>query len=265
MATYVIGDIHGCYGALRRLLTQLRFDPAADHIWLVGDLVNRGPCSLEVLRWASSLGSSLVSVLGNHDLHLLARHLGVVQAKPKDDLMPVLQAPDRDRLLDWLRRQPLAWSQKGYLMIHAGLLPDWTIERVLALSGEISAMLQGVEAADLLEAVMRDRASERTARFDQAGPSQALRVLTQLRALNIKARPAPSFVGPLDQLPPGLIPWFRFPARRTASANVIFGHWAALDFHREPGVVALDSNCVRGGMLTAFRLEDERVFQEPGP
>jgi bis(5'-nucleosyl)-tetraphosphatase (symmetrical) len=246
-----MGDIQGCFRTLRRLLRRIAFDPAKDRLWNTGDLVNRGPGSLEVLRWARDLGDRLMTVLGNHDLHLLARAAGLVRAKPRDTLDEVLAAPDRDELLAWLRARPLLHAEEGRVLVHAGLLPAWTVAEAETLARSVEERLRAAGGLEL--ARPQSREPERS----------TLWVLTRLRFCTADGSPGPDFTGPPDAAPPGCRPWFDFPGRRSAEATVLFGHWAALGFYRAPGILGLDSGCVWGGELTAVRLEDGEVFQEP--
>ncbi|TNF37306.1 MAG: symmetrical bis(5'-nucleosyl)-tetraphosphatase [Deltaproteobacteria bacterium] len=264
MATYAIGDIQGCFRSFERLLTRIAFDPEADRLWVVGDLVNRGPQSLEVLRWMREHDEAVVAVLGNHDLHLLARHAGVIQASRSDTLAPVLEAPDVDALIEWLAARPIAHADGDLLMIHAGLLPTWSRETAIALASEIEAELRGPYRTDFLHALYH----ERPKRFR---PNQHLRnrrlaaaaVFTRLRAVDAEGQMVPRFKGPPDSVCDGQVPWFLHPERKSADTTIVFGHWATLGLWIDDRVVALDSGCVWGGSLTAFRLEDRAVFSVP--
>lgn len=263
MATFAIGDIHGCFRTLQRLMKEIRFDPGRDRLWLVGDLVNRGPRSLEVLRWVRQLGDRAVCVLGNHDLKLLARGLGIRSSLKNPQLSSILAARDCAELLAWLRSRPLVHCERGYVLVHAGLLPEWTVEQAVQLGMEIRRRLMGPGAAELLQGLSARNLSG----FKENEPGSlrlalALRAMTQLRTLNPDASMDLSFVGPPAEMPDTLVPWFAFPGRRNGSATIVFGHWAALGLFEAPGITGLDSNCVRGGRLTAMRLEDGRIFQQ---
>lgn len=263
MATFAIGDIHGCFRTLQQLMRVIRFDPGRDRLWLVGDLVNRGPGSLEVLRWVRQLGDRAVCVLGNHDLKLLAHALGVRSSPKNPQLSSILAAPDREELLAWLGSRPPVHREKGHVLVHAGLLPGWTVDRAMQLGREIRQRLAGPGAAELLQCLAARNLSE----FKEKEPgslrlARALRAMTQLRTLNPDGSMDLDFVGPLAEMPENLIPWFSFPGRRNRSATIVFGHWAALGLFQAPGIAGLDSNCVRGGRLTAMRLEDGRIFQQ---
>jgi bis(5'-nucleosyl)-tetraphosphatase (symmetrical) len=263
MASYAIGDIQGCFGALKRLLAQIEFDAGKDRLWLTGDLVNRGPKSLEVLRWAYQHRDSITAVLGNHDLHLLALAAGVRDAKSKDTVDEVLEARDRNELLDWLRGRPFFFVEGGRAMVHAGLLPSWSVERAAQLARELEGELQGPRHKKALQAIYCGGSPEWS---DALAPPERwcalANIFTRLRTCNLGGKPRYDFSGPLRQLPPGHVPWFAFPGRRSETHAMVCGHWAALGLHMEPGVVALDSGCVWGGALTALRLEDLEIFQE---
>jgi len=263
MATYAIGDIHGCFETLKRLLKRIAFDPRQDRLWLVGDLVNRGPRSLEVLRWAVELDGRNVIVLGNHDLHLLARAAGVAEAKKRDTLEAVLAAPDRDDLLRWLRSRPFVHREDGFLLVHAGLFPSWSPDDAERLAREVEARLRSDDGPSLLA-----RGDQKTAERWQHGLTGverervALAGFVRLRTLDENERLCPEFSGPPRQAPRGCLPWFSVDGRRSAGATVIFGHWAALGLLLEKGIAALDTGCVWGRELTALRLDDWQVFRE---
>jgi bis(5'-nucleosyl)-tetraphosphatase (symmetrical) len=264
MATYAIGDVHGCFATLAALLARIGFAPRRDRLWMVGDLVNRGPRSLEVLRWAAELDDALVAVLGNHDLHLLARAAGVAERKRRDTLDAVLAAPDRDPLLAWLRRRPLLHREGDQVLVHAGLLPEWSVAQAERLARETEERLRGADGDRLLrlgEAKRAERWSERLTPGARARVTLA--TMARLRALTAAGRMCADFSGPPAELPPGCLPWFELPARRSRNALVVFGHWAALGLHLAPGIAALDSGCVWGRSLTALRLDDGKVFVEP--
>ena len=266
MATLAVGDVHGCSETLQRLLERLPFDPVRDRLWLVGDLVNRGPRSLEVLRWAretaEGMGERFAVVLGNHDLRLMALAAGVTRAKRLDTLGPVLAAEDGGELVAWLGGRPLVHrgrvGEEEWLMVHAGLLPEWTVEDAEAAARRVEAGLAGPLRKELLV-----RGSEAPEIEDPELPPlrRALAAFTLLRTLDAEGRPCPHS-GPLEETPEGCVPWFRVPGRRAAGERIVCGHWSALGFHRESGVLALDSGCVWGNRLTAVRLDDGEVFQQ---
>ncbi len=263
MATFAIGDIHGCFLTLQSLLRRIRFRPSRDRLWLVGDLVNRGPRSLEVLRWAAEMGDRIVVVLGNHDLHLLARAAGLAQPKRRDTLEPVLEASDRDDLLGWLRERPLVHREGDHLLVHAGLFPAWTPETAEDLAREVERKLRN-GSPRLLESNER-KAAERWEE-DLSGKDRtrvALAGFAKLRTLDSSGRMCAEFSGPPEEAPRGCRPWFAFRDRGSADVQVIFGHWAALGLRIQDGIVCLDTGCAWGRALTAFRLDDNTVFQEP--
>jgi bis(5'-nucleosyl)-tetraphosphatase (symmetrical) len=267
MATYAIGDIQGCHAELLRLLEYLGFSASRDRLWFVGDLVNRGPDSLAVLRLVKSLGEQAVTVLGNHDLHLVMQSEGFGRSSAEDTLADVLAAPDRDDLMAWLRAQPLFHVEDEYAMVHAGLLPQWDVAQAMALSDETGAALTAPNYHDFLANMW---GSEPNAWHDNLKGWDRLRVvvnaMTRMRfctpagAMEFRA---PGAKGPPDRGPAGCLPWFAAPGRRSADHMMICGHWSALGFRREENLLALDSGCLWGGRLTAVRLEDRRVYQLP--
>lgn len=267
MATYAIGDVQGCFEPLQRLLDSLRFSPATDRLWFVGDLVNRGPQSLEVLRFVKSLGDAAITVLGNHDLHLVMQAAGFGKASKEDTLDAVLAAPDRDDLLAWLRSCPLFHVEGEWAMVHAGLLPSWDVAKARALSDEVSAALTAPDYRDFLAHMW---GSEPDAWRDDLTGWDRLRVIvnamTRMRFVTPEGRMefrAPGSKGPPERGPAGTLPWFAVPERKSADHLIVFGHWSALGFRQMDKVLALDSGCLWGGSLTAVRLEDRRVFQMP--
>ena len=265
MPTYAIGDIQGCYAPLARMLDRIAFDPAADRLWIVGDLVNRGPESLQVLRFLRDLGDAASIVLGNHDLYLLMVAAGFKRRDSDDTLFQVLEAPDRDELIDWLACLPLIKVHGEHVLVHAGLLPGWTVTRAQALASEVSTVLGGARAREFL----LNLAGNRPERWsDGLKGWDRLRVivnaLTRLRFCTADGRMDLRAKGAPHKAPPGMLPWFRVPDRFSRTHTVVCGHWSALGFYREPGLIALDSGCVWGGKLTAIRIEDDAVFQVPG-
>ncbi len=264
MATYAIGDIHGCFATLQALLARLGFAAGSDRLWLVGDLVNRGPRSLDVLRWAAGMGDSLVAVLGNHDLHLLARAAGVAERKRRDTLDEVLAAPDCAELLAWLRRRPLLHRDGDTVLVHAGLFPRWSVEQAERLARATEVRLRAPAGDRLLRLATARRAERWSGRLTgRARARVTLAGMTSLRALDAAGAMCEDWSGPPADLPPGCVPWFAAPGRRSAAEQIVFGHWAALGLHLAPGLAALDTGCVWGKCLTALRLDDGRVFQEP--
>ena len=265
MATYAIGDIQGCYDPLCRLLEKVRFDPAQDVLWAAGDLVNRGPRSLEVLRLLRGMGEQVRAVLGNHDLHLLARGRGLRQAYPADTLEEVLTAPDCEELLDWLRRQPLLLraSTADWLVVHAGIPPQWDAEEAAVHAGEVEAALRGDDCDTFLAQMYGDRP---LAWDDSLRGMQRLRLitnyLTRMRICTAQGQLLPAFAGAARQAPPGYRAWFAHPGRKSRQQRILFGHWAMLRGQAEAeNVYPLDTGCVWGHKLRCLRLEDERRFE----
>ncbi len=263
MATYAIGDIQGCYDSLRTLLDKCAFDPAKDRVWLVGDLVNRGPKSLETLRFFKSLGPAALTVLGNHDLYLMMVAEGGAKFRGKDDtLQAIFDAPDCGELIEWLRRQPLCHTEEGYCLVHAGLLPQWTAEQARALAREVEAALQG---PDYREFILNLWGSEPAAWSDDLTGWARLRVIvnamTRMRFCTRDGVMEFKTKGELKNAPDGHIPWFDVPGRRSADTVLVTGHWSALGLKITPNLLALDSGCLWGGHLTAMRLEDRQLFQ----
>jgi len=263
VATYAIGDVQGCYRELLRLLEAVQFDAARDRLWFTGDLVNRGRQSLEVLRFIRSLGDRAVVVLGNHDLHLLAVAQGTSALRPKDTFVDVLGADDRNELLGWLRRRPLLHDDPvlRYVMIHAGLPPQWDISEARAYAREAEAVIQGAEAEAFFRAMYGDEPAQW--RDDLTG-IQRLRFIvncfTRLRVCDDQGRLILNYKGAPGAREPGTMPWFEVPGRRSAGRPIVFGHWSTLGRYHEQNVFNLDSGCVWGGRLTALRLEDRRWF-----
>jgi bis(5'-nucleosyl)-tetraphosphatase (symmetrical) len=252
---YAIGDVQGCDQELRALLARLRFAADRDQLWLVGDLVNRGPGSLATLRLIRSLGDNAAVVLGNHDLHLLALASGAHKRRKSDTLEQVLEAPDRDALLEWLITRPLAHAADGDLMVHAGLVPQWSVARTLELAAEVSAALRRAPRA-----LFADMYGDEPARWDEAlTGSERLRfiinVLTRLRQCTADGRVDVALRNHPAQGAAELRPWFEHPTRLSREARVVFGHWSALGLVQREGVVGLDTGCVWGGALSALNLD----------
>jgi len=267
-STYAIGDVQGCFDDLLRLLEKLDFDPAVDRLWFTGDLVNRGPNSLELLRFVRSLGSAAISVLGNHDLHLLATAAGAVEVRKKDTIAEILDAPDCEELLFWLRHQPVLHHSEtlGFTMIHAGLPPQWDLETAQGCARELETVLQNFHYEDLFLHLQEDGPLRWS---DDLEGWKRLRFIThcftELRWCDRRGR--------IDLLGKRCgasgkkrsRPWFAIPDRASKPLRILFGHWASLvvapPAEWKPGVVALDTGCANGGRFTAFRLEDWRYFR----
>ena len=264
MAHYAIGDIQGCHAEFTDLLTLIGFSPATDRLWLTGDLVNRGPDSLGVLREVMALGDAAVTVLGNHDLHLLTVAAGHRTAHRDDTLASILEAADRDDLLHWLSHRPLAVVADDMLMVHAGVLPQWSAAQVLALAREVETVLASDRSEPFLRVLYGDE--PHTWHDDLAGADRLRAIVNALTRLRFCATD-----GRMDfrekrgarHAPRGFAPWFAHPSRRTAHNAVICGHWSTLDLLLAPNVLMLDSGCLWGGALTAVRLPDRRIYQVP--
>jgi bis(5'-nucleosyl)-tetraphosphatase (symmetrical) len=264
MATYAIGDLQGCFFSFQDLLKKIQFNTEHDRLWFVGDLINRGPGSLNVLRWIFERQSSVVAVLGNHDLHTLVVAEGFVSAHRSDTIQVLLDAPDANELLTWLRHQPLVHFEHGYLMVHAGLLPQWTIDDAMMLGAEVQAALQSDHYADFLKHMY---GNEPIAWQQDLVGWNRLRVITnamtRLRVCSQQGEMEFKFKGELNKIPDGYRPWFELEHRASIDTPIIFGHWSALGLKHTHNVFALDTGCLWGGQLTALRLEDKQIFQVP--
>ena len=262
MTIYAIGDVQGCFSALQKLTEQIRFDPTKDRLWFVGDLVNRGPDSLAVLRYIKGLGKAAVTVLGNHDLHLLAVASGCAPGRTKDTFQDVLTASDRNDLLWWLRHQRLLYQENEVALVHAGLLPQWTVQQAVELGGEVEQVLSSDEFEEFLRAHYKKDDSQWSDNVTGMTRLSAItNALTRLRVCTAEGIMALSYTGPLEAVPHSLFPWFQVPKRKSNGVMIICGHWAALGLHMEDNLLALDSGCVYGRQLVAVRLEDRQVFQ----
>jgi bis(5'-nucleosyl)-tetraphosphatase (symmetrical) len=264
MATYAIGDIQGCCDEFEALLAQLRFDPARDRLWLTGDLVNRGPRSLDVLRLVRRLGPAAITVLGNHDLHLLAAAATPgKRLKPQDTLGAILTAPDRDELLKWLRSLPLLHhdAKLGYTMVHAGLPPQWDLATAQACAHELEQALRDDRVCSELFAHMYGDRPNRWS--DDLRGFERLRFitncLTRLRFCRADGSLELKYKGEIDSAPAGVMPWFRSPRRRSRDLHIVCGHWSALGYYDGDGVLSIDTGCVWGEKLCAIRLDQRAV------
>lgn len=268
MALYAIGDVQGCYDSLRRLLDAIRFDPAVDRLWFTGDLVNRGPRSLEVLRFVAGMGDGAVIVLGNHDLHLLAIASGVRAPGAKDTLADILKAPDRSELLSWLVRRPLLVrdDETGIVLVHAGLLPQWDIVQALGYASEVEAVIRGPSATEFFRDMYGDEPG--VWRDDLAGIDRLrliVNTFTRLRFCDSSGRANYEHKGTPGSQPAFLFPWFAVPGRRSAGHPIVFGHWSLLGLYTDGEVISIDTGCCWGRSLTAVRLAGgERKFFSVG-
>ncbi len=264
MATYAVGDVQGCFVELARLVERIRFDPASDELWFVGDLVNRGPHSLEVLRYVRALGSRATVMLGNHDLHLISIACGFGRPRADDTLAGVLNAADRDVLIDWLRGCSMLHATDRYVIVHAGLLPQWSIPTATLLAREVEVALRG---ADYLAYLAHMYGSEPDSWWDTLTGFDRFRVIvnamTRMRFCSATGRMDFRHKDGAQSAPSGYAPWFALRNQRACDPTIIFGHWSTLGLHQSDRIVCIDTGCVWGGALTALRLEDRRVFQEP--
>lgn len=261
MATYAIGDVQGCFDELRHLLRKTSF-AEGDRLWFLGDLVNRGPKSLEVLRLVRDLGERAVSVLGNHDLHLVAQFEGIERPRKDDTFRDVLEAPDAAEMVGWLRRRPMMHAGADYAMVHAGILPQWTIDKAVSLGKEVEHALQAANYREFLEhmyGAKPDRWDDALEGWDRL--RVIVNAMTRMRFCDRQGR--------MDLQGKGIEPakgyqrWYQ--TRQEEKRTLLFGHWSQLGLVREPAVVGLDSGCVWGGALSAFRLEDRTLYQVPCP
>ena len=257
MALYLIGDVQGCDTALGRLLDEIAFSPSRDRLVLLGDLVNRGPESLAVLRRMAALGDAAACLLGNHDLHLLVVSQGVRRPHRTDTLGDILAAPDRDALLVWLRHRPLALHERGVLMVHAGVLPQWSAARTLQLAAEVETVLRGADWHVFMHQMYGNQPDEW---HDGLQGAARLRVivnaLTRLRLCSAVGRLEfdTTDSSGVDGAPPGFMPWVDVPGRQTADDVIAFGHWSTLGWLERPDLLSLDTGCVWGGCLSAARI-----------
>lgn len=264
MATYAIGDLQGCFTPFQRLLDLIRFDPAHDKLWLVGDIVNRGPDSLALLRYVKQSSDRIVTVLGNHDLHLLMVASGIAQCQPNDTLQPILDAPDREELIHWLRHQKLLHRENSYVMVHAGLLPSWTIDQAAALAQEVeNALRQDDYPTQFAQIYGNEPNHWQDTLTGHARLRVIINAMTRMRVCTVDGRMNFAFKGNLQSIPLGYLPWFNVPQRASRHHTVISGHWSALGLYVSDHFIALDSGCVWGGRLSAIRLEDRAIFQLP--
>jgi bis(5'-nucleosyl)-tetraphosphatase (symmetrical) len=267
MAHYIVGDLQGCDAPLARLLARVAFSPSRDTLYVLGDLVNRGPASAAVLRRLMACGDAAQCLLGNHDLSLLAVAHGHRAPHRNDTMDDILLSPQREAMLDWLRHRSMALQAHGMLMVHGGVLPQWDAAQVLALAGELEAVLRGPDLPAFLANMWGNQPDHWE---DGLAGADRLRVivnaLTRLRfctpegVMDLRASGAP------EQAPAGMLPWFDVPGRRTADVCIAFGHWSTLGYLRRPDVISLDTGCVWGGCLSALRLAPDgahELIQEP--
>lgn len=273
MAIYAIGDIQGCYSELRSLLDVIQFDPVHDQLWLAGDLVNRGPHSLETLRFIKGLGDSAVSVLGNHDLHLIATVVSNNKIGKKDTLGPILQAADCEELIDWLRHQHLFYHNDQYCMLHAGLPPQWDFKQTKTMARSVEQVLRGKDYRRFFRSMYGNKPTIWREDLPKAEKLRfAVNCFTRLRYCTADGELDFHQKGPPGTQGPNLMPWFTVPGRKSQNMKIIFGHWSTLGLCDEHNVYSIDTGCLWGGQLTALKLDqppqrfsvDCQCTQKPG-
>ncbi len=260
--TYVVGDIQGCCDQLQQMHGRIQEKHPQARLLFAGDLVNRGPRSLATLRYVHDLGAQGQTVLGNHDLHLLALANGIGRVHKSDTLEEILQAPDREDLLHWLRHRPLALLEEGYLLTHAGVLPQWTAEQTMELAQEVEAVLRGPNWLDFLSRMYGNLPAAWS--DDLQGVERwrcVVNALTRIRFCTADGVMDFSSKDGVSDIPPGFMPWFDVPGRKTADVTVVIGHWSTLGLVMRPDLLCLDTGCVWGGQLTAICLQDRSVLQ----
>lgn len=269
MAHYAIGDIQGCFDEFTALLAAIGFNPGTDTLWLTGDIVNRGPKSLEALQFAMRHESCIQTVLGNHDLHLLAVSYGFGRVKRGDTIAPVLEHPDSRKMLGWLQAQPLLVQNDTHVLVHAGLLPEWSVEQAAGLAREVEAELQSSGARGFFANMYGDRPRRWKNKLEGYERLRMItNVFTRMRAVTRKKHKLDyEFKGRPDEMPENLIPWFQAENRRHLSHTLVFGHWSALGYVNGHRVIALDTGALWGGQLTSINLatnETAQVFSKSG-
>jgi len=257
MAIYAIGDIQGCFDELLRLLDAISFNEQSDQLWFAGDLVNRGPQSLETLRFVKALGDSAITVLGNHDLHLLVASCAPKIANKKDSLLPILEAPDRDELIDWLRHRPLFHSNDDFCLVHAGLPPQWDFNKTQKMALLAEQALKSPDYQAFLKQLYGNKPNIWSSSLKGVEKLRfIINCFTRMRYCDVNGRLDFVQSGPLGSQPKSLVPWFAVPKRKNADMRVIFGHWSTLGYYEGPNCYAIDTGCLWGGQLTALRLDE---------
>ncbi len=258
MAIYAIGDIQGCFDELLRLLETLAFNEHDDQLWFAGDLVNRGPKSLETLRFVKSLGNAAITVLGNHDLHLLAASCAPKIAQKKDSLLPVLEAPDRDELIHWLRHRPLFHSNNDFCLLHAGLPPQWDFAKTQKMALFAEQALQHADYESFLKKMYGNKPNLWSPSLKGINKIRfIINCFTRMRYCDVNGRLNFVHSGPPGSQPKNLIPWFEVPKRKNIDMRIIFGHWSTLGYYEGSNCYAIDTGCLWGGQLTAIKLAAE--------
>ncbi len=264
MTTYVIGDVQGCHASLLKLLTELKFDSKYDRLWFAGDLVNRGSDSLSVLRFVQSLGTAAECVLGNHDLHLLAVYTGLRELSRKDTFNDILQAPDVDQLMSWLRHRPLLLKDDSsqFILTHAGLHPSWTLPVAEAEAHYVESLLQSEQYADIFKFMYGDRPRKwKPGRGRKKRLRFAVNCFTRMRFCTRSAQLDFENKGPPGSPAKNLMPWFEVPGRCNQHLKTVFGHWSTVGDVKDKNVIPIDTGCVWGGELTAYALESELYYK----
>ena len=266
MSLYAIGDSQGCHSQVSELLRRIRLEAGNPFLLFAGDLVNRGPKSLATLRAVRALGDSAQVVLGNHDLHLLAVANGIRKPRRSDTFNDILEAPDRYELLEWLRHRPIAHFQDRHLLVHAGVVPQWSLEQTLDLAREVESVLRGPHWVDFLRQMYGNMPAKWEDGLRGADRLRCIvNAMTRIRFCSAEGVMEFATVEGPGAAPPGFLPWFDVPERKTADVTVVFGHWSTLGLILRPNLIGLDTGCVWGGKLTAVRLEDRAVFQVDCP
>lgn len=253
---YLIGDLQGCCGALQRMLDVVGFSPSRDRAVLLGDLVNRGPDSLGTLQLLRSLGDAVSCLLGNHDLHFLAVSQGVRPAHRNDTLAAILESPQRDEWIDWVRHRSLALHEHGWLLVHAGVPPAWTLETTLQVAGDIEQQLRGSDLKGFLKDMFGNQPNRWSPKLSSTERLRfGINALTRIRFVDADGRLNFDTKDAAEAEPPGLIPWFEHSERQTAGVPIAFGHWSTLGLISRPDLLSLDTGCVWGGRLSAARID----------
>ena len=263
MSLYLIGDLQGCHTPFQQLLAEVGFSPSRDHLVCLGDLVNRGPASLEVLRQLMAWEGSAEAILGNHDLHLLAVAQGVRSLHKHDTVQSILDAPDREALLHWLHQRPLALERNGWLLVHAGVLPQWSAQQTLDLAQEVSAVLSSPQGPEWLHHMYGNQPNHWQPYWPTTDRLRVIvNALTRLRFCNALGEMEFDTKDSADSAPPGFMPWFEVPGRATAHTPIAFGHWSTLGLIRQPHLLALDTGCVWGGCLSAAQIGPQGQIED---
>ncbi|TRW95555.1 symmetrical bis(5'-nucleosyl)-tetraphosphatase [Candidatus Methylobacter oryzae] len=258
MSIYAIGDIQGCFDELLRLLDTVSFNAQSDQLWFAGDLVNRGPKSLETLRFVKSLGDSAVTVLGNHDLHLLAASCVPKIANKKDSLLPILEAPDRDELIHWLRHRPLFHSNDDFCLLHAGLPPQWDLKKTQKMASLVEQVLRSDDYQSFLNQMYGNKPNLWSSSLKGVDRLRFIvNCFTRMRYCDLKGQLDFIHNGPPGSQPKNLMPWFEVPKRKSANMRIIFGHWSSLGYYEGANCYAIDTGCLWGGQLTALKLGEQ--------